>query len=80
MTGAIRNMGLSAPAGMMSSLSMSLIGSATACSTPHGPTRIGPTLACMNARILRSRYTRYMITTDSTMNTIRILMVSVISG
>ena len=40
MTGAIRNTTLSARAGTMSSLSISLMGSARACNRPQGPTRI----------------------------------------
>src|SRR5262249_49884174 len=51
-----------------------------ACRRPHGPTRIGPNLACMKARIFRSRYTRNMITTESARKTISTLIAPSITG
>ena len=53
-TGAIQNTSLSASWGMMSSLISSLRASAKGCSSPCGPTRMGPRRICMCARILRS--------------------------
>ena len=76
MTGAIRNTTLSARAGTMSSLSISLMGSARACNRPQGPTRIGPRRACMKARTFRSKYTRKATRPDSTRKTMTIFMVA----
>src|ERR1043165_8466837 len=53
--GAKKKIQRSACSGMKSSLVSSLRPSAMGCSSPHGPTRIGPSRACMNAEILRSR-------------------------
>ena len=58
MAGEIRKTNLSAADGTMSSLSSSFNPSAIGCSNPHGPTRIGPSRACMNAKTLRSIKTR----------------------
>ena len=52
--GASKKTNLSAPAGIMSSLRRSLMPSATGWSRPQGPTRMGPSLACMKERTLRS--------------------------
>src|ERR1043165_4510097 len=57
--GAKKKIQRSAFSGMKSSLVSSLRPSAIGCSSPHGPTRIGPSLACINAEILRSRYVAY---------------------
>jgi len=56
-TGAIQKMNLSAISGMMSSLISSFTASAIGCSNPCGPTRIGPSRACMSAISLRSTST-----------------------
>ncbi len=52
--GASLNRKRSASAGMWSSLVRSLIPSATGCSSPCHPTRIGPIRCCMCPAILRS--------------------------
>ena len=52
--GATQKITASASAGMMSSLSNSLMASAMGCIKPCGPTRIGPSRTCMCARIFRS--------------------------
>ncbi len=54
MTGPRMNRGLSAPAGMMSSLPRSLIPSASVWSQPCQPTSMGPRRLCMCAETLRS--------------------------
>src|SRR6185503_1383332 len=59
MYGAKKKIQRSAFSGMKSSLTSSLRPSAIGCSSPHGPTRIGPSRACMNAEIFRSRYVAY---------------------
>src|SRR5579862_3807626 len=58
-SGANQKMALSASSGMMSSLMSNLTASAMGCSKPCGPTRIGPSRACMSAMILRSINTMY---------------------
>src|SRR5215203_331433 len=55
MYGAKKKIQRSAFSGMKSSLVSSLSPSAIGWSSPHGPTRIGPSRACINAEILRSR-------------------------
>src|ERR1044071_4351895 len=55
MYGAKKKIQRSAFSGMKSSLVNSLRPSAMGCSSPHGPQRMGPSRACMNAEILRSR-------------------------
>ncbi|OPZ65754.1 MAG: hypothetical protein BWY83_02984 [bacterium ADurb.Bin478] len=40
--------------GVISSLNKNLMPSATGCSRPNGPTRLGPTRSCINALTLRS--------------------------
>src|SRR5687768_14739857 len=55
MYGAKKKIQRSAFSGMKSSLVKSFRPSAIGCSNPHGPTRIGPSRACINAEILRSR-------------------------
>src|SRR5271165_6929497 len=62
-TGALQKTSLSALAGMMSSLMSSFSASANGCSSPCGPTRMGPRRICMCARILRS--SQFMAMTDS---------------
>src|SRR5678816_901667 len=51
MYGAKKKIQRSAVSGMKSSLVNSLRPSAIGCSSPHGPTRIGPSRACINADI-----------------------------
>src|SRR5215510_8641615 len=51
MYGAKKKIQRSAFSGMKSSLVNSLRPSAMGCSSPHGPTRIGPSRACINAEI-----------------------------
>ena len=46
---------ISAFSGMKSSFTSNFKPSAIGCSRPHGPTRIGPNRACMNAEIFLSR-------------------------
>ena len=55
------------PAGVRPSLSASLTPSTSDCSSPCGPTRLGPYRACMRASTLRS--TRIATSTVSTRNT-----------
>ena len=55
--GAKRNSGASAPAGTVSSFRIILIPSASHCSQPPGPTRLGPMRDCMRPQILRSQTT-----------------------
>ena len=57
--GAKKNNVLSAPAGVNSSLNMSLIPSAAGCNKPQGPTRLGPLRTCIRAAILRSAKVKY---------------------
>ena len=52
--GAIRNTTLLAPVGTMVSLTNSLRPSARGCSSPKGPTVIGPWRSCMAPITLRS--------------------------
>src|SRR6185369_2012084 len=59
MYGAKKKIQRSAFSGMKSSLVSSFRPSAIGWSSPHGPTRIGPSRACMNAEIFRSRYVAY---------------------
>src|SRR5689334_25084038 len=56
MYGAKKKIQRSAFSGMKSSFVSNFNPSAIGWSSPHGPTRIGPSRACMNAEILRSRY------------------------
>ena len=53
-TGASTNSARFAPAGTTSSLNMSFTASATGCSHPFGPTRLGPRRTCMYPMTLRS--------------------------
>ena len=46
-TGAATNRSRFAPAGTRNSLNMSFTASATGCSNPFGPTRLGPSRTCM---------------------------------
>jgi hypothetical protein len=55
MIGATAKMAWSALIGIMSSLSNNFSPSAAGCSNPQGPTRIGPSLACINADTFRSK-------------------------
>ena len=73
MIGAAVNTHLSARTGVMSSFSISLIASATGCSTPYGPTRIGPRRDCAHAMTLRSSSTMYVTATSVAFSTMRIL-------
>ena len=57
MHGANQKMALSESVGMMSSLSSSFSASAMGCSSPCGPTRIGPRRTWKSARTLRSTST-----------------------
>jgi len=57
MIGAAVNTHRSARTGVMSSLIISLMASAIGCSTPYGPTRIGPSRDCAHAITLRSSST-----------------------
>src|SRR5581483_7441885 len=52
--GASLNRKRSAPVGATSSLLMSLMPSASDCSSPNGPTRVGPSRSWMRADTLRS--------------------------
>ncbi len=53
-SGAIRNTGLSEPAGITTSFSTNLMKSAKDCSRPHGPTTFGPRRSCTAAQTFRS--------------------------
>ncbi len=55
MTGARKNSTLSACAGVMTSLVISFSASAIGCSSPSGPTRLGPTRMCIQPISLRSQ-------------------------
>ena len=52
--GAATKIHLFAPSGITSSLKKSLIPSATGCSRPKGPVRLGPSRNCMKASTRRS--------------------------
>ncbi len=65
-SGAIQKITLSASSGMMSSLISSFTASAIGCSKPCGPTRMGPSRACMSAMTLRSIKTMYPATSGRT--------------
>ena len=52
--GAIRNTPLFAPDGMIVSFRNSLSPSAKVCSSPNGPTTLGPRRSCIAAQTLRS--------------------------
>ena len=54
MAGAATKIHLLAPSGMTSSLKKSLMPSATGCSRPKGPVRLGPRRNCMKASRRRS--------------------------
>ena len=54
MSGASQKRNLSALAGIISSLSMSLMASATGCNRPCGPTLQGPSLTCICPAIFLS--------------------------
>src|ERR1043166_913482 len=62
----------SAFVGVMSSFNINLIASAIGCSTPYGPTRIGPSRDCAHAITLRSSSTMYVTPTSVAFNTIKI--------
>ena len=53
-SGASRKMPLLAPDGITGSLTANLIRSANDCSSPQGPTTLGPRRICTAAQILRS--------------------------
>src|SRR5580692_575604 len=65
-SGANQKIILSASSGMMSSLIRSFTASAIGCSNPCGPTRMGPSRACMSAMTLRSINTMYPATSGRT--------------
>src|SRR5436190_14168754 len=73
MIGAAVNTHRSALVGVMSSFKISLMASATGCSTPYGPTRIGPRRDCAQAMTLRSSNTMYVTPTSVAFRTITIL-------
>jgi hypothetical protein len=56
--GAMIKNGLFAWLGIMSSLKMNFTPSASGWRNPNGPTRLGPSLSCMNALTLRSASVR----------------------
>src|ERR1700675_2793382 len=64
--GANQKIALSASSGMMSSLINSFTASAIGCSNPCGPTRMGPSRACMSAMTFRSIKTMYPATSGRT--------------
>ena len=66
-TGAIRKTGLSAPDGMIGSLSANFKKSANDWSRPNGPTTFGPFRICTPAQTFRSISNRYaMISSKAT--------------
>src|SRR6202166_358177 len=65
-SGANQKIILSASSGMMSSLLKSFSASAIDCSNPCGPTRMGPSRACMSAMTFRSIKTMYPATSGRT--------------
>ena len=65
-SGANQKIALSASSGMMSSLIKSFSASAMGCSNPCGPTRMGPSRACMSAMTFRSIKTMYPATSGKT--------------
>src|SRR5580692_3532060 len=65
-SGANQKIILSASSGMMSSLIKSFTASAIGCNNPCGPTRMGPSRACMSAMTLRSIRTMYPATSGRT--------------
>src|SRR5580693_2012517 len=65
-SGANQKIALSASSGMMSSLIKSFSASAMGCSNPCGPTRMGPSRACMSAITFRSIKTMYPATSGRT--------------
>ena len=67
-----------ASAGLVSSLRMFLIPSASGCPSPPGPTRLGPRRSCIHALTLRSRSVRYATMPSSATNTSRTLIVEAI--
>src|ERR1700693_1930152 len=65
-SGANQKIILSASSGIMSSLMSSFSASAIGCSNPCGPTRMGPSRACMSAMTFRSINTMYPATSGKT--------------
>src|ERR1051326_1750661 len=65
MTGANQNSALSDSVGTMSSLSSNLSASAIGCSSPWGPTRMGPRRTWKSARTFRSTSTMYPATSGN---------------
>src|ERR1700688_2704745 len=65
-SGANQKIILSASSGMMSSLMSNFSASAIGCSNPCGPTRMGPSRACMSAMTFRSIKTMYPATSGRT--------------
>src|SRR5919197_5432602 len=64
--GAITKTGLSAKGGIQSSLAKILIMSASTCSNPNGPTRLGPYRSCHSANSRRSSQMSPALTESST--------------
>ena len=53
---------------------MSLVPSASVCSSPHGPARFGPTRLCMSEMTLRSNQIISAVATSSATNAASTLM------
>ena len=68
-TGAIQYTGLSASAGMISSLKASFTPSASDCRMPHGPVRFGPIRFCIRPTTLRSNTIENSVMTTRNTNT-----------
>ena len=68
MSGAPQKMAFSDDAGIMSSLIISLMASATGCISPMGPVRVGPSLRCRRPRVLRSSQVSDSTIMDSALN------------
>src|SRR5713226_40088 len=73
--GAKMNRNLLAPVGTIVSLNMSLMASAIGCSSPIGPTRLGPRRICIQPMSFLSHKVRYatQANSGSTMHRIRIV-------
>ena len=65
-SGAKKKTGLSAARGIRSSLPSSLAPSASGCSKPFGPVRVGPIRSWNDASTLRSKYVMYAMPTSRT--------------
>ena len=78
--GANLNTNRSARSGRRSSLKKSLIPSASVCSSPHGPARLGPMRACMSEITLRSNQIISMTATSNAPKTTTTLMTTMRSS